>query len=239
MDVWDKYNKKAESCGSTKRQRIFNSTKNHILNNISSSLSYQEVLIDGFDQSICVIDKDKLNEKKIIAIPCEKIPHGGEVDFSGSKWLITEVNKNNQIQESGVMTQCNFLLKWKYKNKIQEKWCIVEEASSSLIGEKESNLVTIGDARFFLKIKKDSLTDKFHRGMRFYIDQESSNDKLVYEISNPNRFSNVYEGEGIYAFLLKESNKSPLDNDNLMVADFYEKVVPPPPAEDGREGVWL
>lgn len=222
MGVWDSYKSRMELYGETKREITLNNTQSHLSRKIRDTLSCHDVLINGVRQTITILNqKTKPDVKRICALPGEKLAHGGIVDFANGKWLITEVDSNDEVYAVGEMQRCNYLLKWINQcGKIIEKWCIVEDGTKYLIGEKTKEVITIGDARIAVTVGKDPDTNMLKRGMRFLIDDMDSDDVLAYQITKPNKLFNVYNGEGIFRFILNEVNLTDNDNVELRIADY-------------------
>lgn len=213
-----------------------------------ASLSYKTVLINGVQQNVSIIDTTDLSEKKIFSMPSETLLHGGLVDWEDSKWLITEINAHSELYEEGRIKRCNHLLKWKDNDgMIQERWCIVEDGTKYLIGEKDgrdgrNTVMTIGDARLALTIAKDEATEQFKRGTRFIIDDVDSDEQLAYEITKSNRLFNIYNDIGVYRFILNEVVITDDDNMDIRVADYVSRGFKEPvvdPEEIRETGVYL
>jgi hypothetical protein len=155
-------------------------------------------------------------------MPGEALEHGGIVNFAHSKWLITDLDANDEVYASGMMQRCNYLLKWlNADGRVIEKWCIVEDGTKYLIGEHQGNIMTIGDARIAITIGKDNDTDEIGRGKRFLIDDMDSKSVLAYQVTKPNKLSNIYNGKGVFKFILNEVNMTDDDNIELRIADYY------------------
>lgn len=223
MNAWDTYEARLNAGGSTGRERALRRTQSYISKKIANSLSYHNVLIDGIEQDVAIINqRDDMSLKKICSLPGEKLMHGGLVDFAKSKWLITEIDANDEVYTSGMMQRCNYLLKWLNKDgEIIEKWCVVEDGTKYLIGEKSEQVMTIGDARIAITIGKDSDTIELSRGKRFLVDDMDSNAVLAYQITKPNKLFNIYDGKGVFRFILNEVNLTDDDNISLRIADYY------------------
>lgn len=103
--------------------------------------------------------------------------------------------------------------------------------------------MTIGDSRLALTIAKDDGTRQFKRGMRFLIDDPDSAEILAYEITKSNRMFNLFNGVGVYRFILREVTLTSDDNLELQVADYYGKGFKEPQIVDPEviqtEGKWL
>lgn len=262
MGVWENYDTQMEILGKTRRERTLKNAKRSIDYKLPQSLSYKSVLIDSVEQQVAILSRTTLSEKKICALPDEHLIHGGLVDFAGHKWIITEIDADDELYEHGLMKQCNHLLKWIDRSgKIIEKWCIVEDGTTYLIGEKEGSLMTVGDSRVAVTLPKDEDTITLGRGKRFLIDDINSQEVLAYQITKSNRMYNNYNNKGVFRFILRETNMTDNDNKELRIADYYnyhskktigkehedkemsyEEVLENPigePTTDIDKGVWL
>lgn len=223
MSAWDTYQARLEVNGTTRRERALKHTQSYISKKITDSLSCHKVLINGIEQTVTILNqREDMALKKICALPGEQLLHGGIVDFADSKWLITELDANDEVYTSGMMQRCNYLLKWlNKKGEIIEKWCIVEDGTKYLIGEKAEDMMSIGDARIAITICKDSDTIELGRGKRFLVDDLDAEAPLAYQITKPNKLFNVYDGQGVFRFILNEVNMTDDDNVELRIADYF------------------
>jgi len=228
MSVWDCYEERICTTGSTKRDRALKRTQEYIARKVKDSLSFYSVMINGVSQGLTITDTtEDMAVKKIFSLPGEDIAHGGIVEFASSHWLITEINPNNEVYTEGRMHRCNYLLKWiDDSGKVIEKWCVVEDGTKYLIGEKSSDLMSIGDARIAITLAKDEDTNKLNRGKRFLVDDLDSDRVLAYQITKPNKLYNVYNGNGVFRFILNEVNLTDDDNIELRIADFFNWSKP-------------
>lgn len=223
MSVWDTYQARLEIVGTTRRERALKHTQAYISDKITGSLSCHKVLIDGVEQTVSILNqREDMALKKICALPGERLLHGGLVDFADSKWLITEIDANDEVYSSGMMQRCNYLLKWlNKKGEIVEKWCIVEDGTKYLIGEKAEDMMSIGDARIAITIRKDQDTIELGRGKRFLVDDPNAEAPLAYQITKPNKLFNLYDNIGVFRFILNEVNMTDDDNVELRIADYF------------------
>ena len=223
MGVWDAYKTRLAVSGLTEREHAKAREKSYMERKFVNSLSYHNVLVNGNPQGVLILNQRKdINTKKICALPDQPLPHGGFVDFADSKWLITELDSNDEIYATAMMRRCNYLLKWiNRKGKLIEKWCVVEDGTKYLIGEKEELAMSIGDARIAITLPRDEDTCDLSRGKRFLVDDPASKEVLAYQITKPNKLFNVYEGAGVFRFILNEVNVTDDDNVKLRIADYY------------------
>ncbi len=231
MGVWDTYIERTGQRG-TMREAIIADSKVMISTMIADSPSSHLVTINGEEQLVSITHGQYLNQKRICSMPDEHLIHGGLVAFADNMWLITEVDADNEIYERGKMIQCNYVLKWIGRDgKLKEKWCIVEDGTKYLIGEYAEDIMAIGDARLALTIGKDDDTIELSRGARFLIDDPDSDVALAYQITKPNKLYNIYNGQGVFKFILNEVQSTDEDNVALRIADYTN--WDPPIARDG------
>lgn len=228
MSVWDTYEERINASGKTRRERVLNQTKDTIARKIKNSLSHKHVLINGVSQEVTITDtSDGYDIKEICTLPDYYLEHGGLVEYANSYWLITSINSDSELYSKGKIERCNYLLKWlDDKGNIIEKWCIVEDGTKYLIGEKSSDLMNVGDARLSVTISKDIDTNKLSRGRRFLIDDLDTDDILAYQITKPNKLYNINAGKGVFRFILNEVNRTSDDNVELRIADYYSWKKP-------------
>lgn len=222
-DAWSIYEARFSSFGHpNSRDRELTLLQERTNRCIRSSLSYKNVLIDCVEREVIIEDTPDFNVKKIFSMPTETLPHGGLVEWMNNIWLITELDANDEVRAEGKIKQCNFKLRWlNDEHEIEEQWCIVEDGTKYLVGEKNSSIMSIGDARIAITVPKNNKTVRIRRGQRFLVDDVDSDEVLAYQITKPNRFFNLYNGEGIYRYILNEVNVTDNDNKDLRIADYF------------------
>lgn len=223
MDMWEAYSARLAVNGFARRETALTRTQAYINRKLSSSLSYHTVTINNVAQNVSITDTEEMNIKTICTLPGESLVHGGILDWEDNKWLITEVDAHNEVYEKGTIQQCNHLLRWRNSDGIIiEKWSIVEDGTKYLIGEKQEDIMTVGDARIAVTVPKDSDTVNLRRGNRFLIDDIDTDEVLAYQITKPNRLYKILNNKGIFRYILKEVNPTANDNFELRVADYYQ-----------------
>ncbi len=196
---------------------------------VTESLSYYTVQVAYGDgeiiepqRQLAVRDTPDYDIKKIFSMPNETLPHGRLIWWADNFWLITEIDVHNEYISEGMMRQCNYLVKWINDiGELVQRWAIVEDGTKYLIGEKNTQMMAIGDARVALTIGKDEETQHLKRGRRFLLDDLDSEEVLAYQITKPNRLYRVYNGAGAYRFILNEVQSVDADNKELRIADYY------------------
>lgn len=232
--------------GDTKRERTRRKAKRDLLRLMPNMLSYHTVEIDGIEQDVSILSSDDLYEKKIHTLPGETLTCGSIVswaDMNGvvSKWLITEVDCDDTLCMQGNLSRCNYVLRWRNTyGELIERDCVVIDGTKYIIGETEKRYMTVGGARVALWIGHDEETVKLQRGMRFLIDNTDI-DPLCYELTKPNRISNVYNGHGIYKHILSECARGPEADDYDGKLTNEHEILDPTIFDDSSnaEGGWL
>lgn len=130
MGVWDLYESRAITHGKTRRSAELRKEQHRLNKQTKDTLSYFEVLVDGEERKVSIINSDNLNEKKMLSLPGEDFDCGGLVEWADNRWLITEKDANNEVYTKVKLLQCNYLLKWVDElNEIHEQWCVIEDGT--------------------------------------------------------------------------------------------------------------
>lgn len=220
LGVSDNYNDDPRRDASVDRARAVLRRK------ITASPSFHKVRINGSEQGVSISDTEEMNIKTAFSMPGETLKHGAVVEWSDTGvdtfWLITDIDMSNGLYTRAKLQRCNYILKWiDDRGNVVSRWSIVEDGTKYLIGEKSSEMMTVGDARIAVTVGKDKDTDKLVRGQRFLIDDLDSPQVLAYQITKPNKLYSVYNGEGVFRFILNEVNLTDNDNVELRIADYY------------------
>ena len=227
MDI-EKYKRILSVNGLGHRERQTNIAKDSIIRQAHESPSYFEVeLSDGVKNNkikVLIINTSKTNVKKIVSIPIDNNDFfaGNIIDWKNRKWLITEIESNDDICISGLMMYCNYELKWQNeKLDILEYPVIVESNSGATL---ENSLINIGNNQLKVYIKYDKNTKEIYRGKRFFIDRNKVNPK-PYKVINIDNVRNVYEENG-YITLIMEEDVVINDKDNIefFICNYKEHV---------------
>lgn len=238
MGVWDDYQARIEAKGTTRRGTALTREQRNLNIRLPWSLSYQSVLIDNEPQNVAILRSDNLNEKSIFSLPGEDLPLGGMVYWEENYWIITEKDAANEVYTRAKLLQCNYLLKWiNSDHQICEQWCAVEDGTKYLTGELEDKyfVTTRGDTRMYLTISRTPETAKFTRQTRFLIDDPDSPSISAYALTKPLKVGFVYNGKGIYKFVIQEVATTDYDNLELMIPDYYKHFPKPQGETIGNE----
>lgn len=222
MSAWDRYEARLNAHGNTAREAARRTEVWRLQTHLPTNLSYTDVLLDDQPQSVAIIDTEELAEKKIRSMPGGTLVHGGLVTWEDSKWIITELDAHKELYYSGLMKRCNQIVKWVTpEGGTIERWGIVEDGTKYLVGENVKQVVTLGDARMALTLAKDSETQRLRTGTRIILGDPEAEQRLAFEITKPNTLYNVYNGAGVYRFILTQVVLVDEDNVADQVANAY------------------
>lgn len=256
MGVWDVYQDRVITMGSTKRGASLTREQRMIRNKLIHNLSYQpapifvasrgfnitpEIIATTVPQEVAIVDSDNLNEKTIFSLPGEDIANGSLVLWMDNYWIVSERDANTTVRTKAKLIQCNHLLRWvSDDDEIMEQWCVIEDGTKYLTGEMEDRwfATTRGDSRISMLIARNEYTVKFGRQNRFLIDDEDSPLKLAYALTKPLKRGWAYNGEGVFKFVLQEVNTTDDDNQDLGIADYYKHfpINPDDDDDDDNDG---
>lgn len=255
---WKIYKERMKVSGQTRRETALTREQRMLTDKLRHSLSFHNAIVDEAERNVAIINSDNLDTKFIYALPGEDIRHGAYVEWMDNHWLVIEKDYNTEVYTKAKMQQCNYLLKWVDDDHIvREQWCIVEDGTKYLTGEYEDRLfiATRGDSRIAITIARNEHTAKLGRENRFLIDDPDSKHMIAYGLTKPLKFSSVYNGDGVYKFVLQEVNTTDSDNQELGIADYWKHFkrgtpdgeepelvdptpIPPAETESGRRN-WL
>jgi len=123
MSIYNLFRRIAQS-DLTPKQIQVNQSKYDISQDFKDSPSYESVLIDNISQDIQIVT-DKKDNKKMLSIPDEVFSVGQVVDWNSNKFLITDIDEDQQIQTKGIITLCNNTLTYNKNHISYSLPCIV------------------------------------------------------------------------------------------------------------------
>lgn len=226
LNSLDAYRERMSYLRNPARERWLKDTQSWISAKLPHSLSYQSVVIDGERRKCAITSTQKLKEKNILAMPGENIFAGSYVEWANSIWLITSVDEDSEVYQTGLMVQCNYNLKWiNPSGEIVSRMVVAIDGTKYLTGEYSQQFVTVGDARMQVTMPKDEETVLINRDDRFLIDDPDAPDIQAFEVTKLNRISSVYNGHGVCVHMLVESPRNDnVDNYELMIANYYDRI---------------
>ncbi len=124
MGQYDLFRKISQSSVTTKAREV-NQIKYDIAQEFDDSPSYESVLIDGVSKGVHIVT-DKKDNKKMLSRPDELFTVGQIVTWKSNKFLVTDIDEDQQIQTKGTILLCNNVLNV-YKNSVMHQIpCAIE-----------------------------------------------------------------------------------------------------------------
>lgn len=231
----------ATSLRDAKTQQI----KMDLNNDFDKPLDCFTVLVDGVAKDLTIIETNNLDEKKIKARPNTSFKSGQVVEWMDWYWLITKVNRRNDIVTNGKMKECTYHLYWQNESGvIIDKWAFVANASSYSNGETGNATITLSSNQFLVVMPKDEDTINL-RDTRMFIDNCTNDKPTPYKLTRPDNVSADYGiGNTYYIFTLDQRNdekdkKVTLEDGTIVwIADYTTPTTPSQP-KNGNETVDL
>lgn len=222
----------ATSLRDAKTQQI----KMDLNNDFDKPLDCFTVLVDGVAKDLTIIETNNLDEKKIKARPNTSFKSGQVVEWMDWYWLITKVNRRNDIVTNGKMKECTYHLYWQNKlGNIVDKWAFVANASSYSNGETGNATITLSANQFLVVMPKDEDTVNL-RDTRMFIDNCTNDKPTPYKLTRPDNVSADYGiGNTYYIFTLDQRNddkdkKVTLEDGTIVwIADYITPTTPSHP----------
>jgi hypothetical protein len=213
-----------------------NQIKMDLNRDFDKSLDCERVLIDGVEHDLTIIETNNLDEKKIKARPNDSFHSGQVVYWADWYWIITKVNRRDEIVSNGEMKECTYHLYWQNANgDIIDKWAFITNASSYSNGVTGNATITLSANQFMVVMPKDSDTVNL-RDTRMFIDNCTNDKPTPYKLTRPDNVSNDYgSGCTYYIFTLDQRNDDKdkkvilEDGTTVWIADYIAPTTPSQP----------
>lgn len=152
MGQYDLFRKIAQS-NLTSKEREVNQIKNDIIRDFYSSPSYESVLIDDISRNVQIVtvtnNTTKENFKKMLSLPNEVFTVGQIVTWNSNKFIVTDIDENQQIQTKGTIQLCNNTLKYYKTNVLYNVPCVITD-KLSMSTDDNKYFSTMADEMYIL-----------------------------------------------------------------------------------------
>lgn len=196
------------------------------------SIDYEpDTLVNGQPQHLLVSSKSTdVNRKNIKAYPGDSLHTGDIVDCYDAKWLIVEVDQNEQICASGQMQRCNRQLVWQNPKTrvVHSRWVTVEKPYYYNTDQRE--ILTVSTREFKIQIAYDEETSMIDMDKRFMLEIIGDMPRTYTVTSVDSMTERYHENGNIHGFIVlnvKQDLYNPLtDNKDLMVCNYIDPSEP-------------
>jgi len=231
---WDLYSARLNSNGTTERDRLLNGLQNNISSNTINSLSCKTVKIGTTSYKLIIDSTDNPNVKKYSDVFNILSSAGTIVEWNSNYWLVETRDVDNEVYSDGKLRLCNYELKFLNSDgQPTSKHCCVTAKSQSLDEKGTINHMVMGSAQYSIQLPFDAETALLDRrgsdgkNRRLLVDY-GTNEPKAYEVT----FADRVTYPGIITLSLTECQGSDKDNPSLMIADYYDNVLPVPTEKD-------
>ncbi len=229
-DNWNLYDKLITADGATMREREITRGQRDYEYESRGSGAYKDVIIGEDERKVLIISGSTMHQKTVCSMPNEEFHEGDYMIWEDRYWLISDVDRENDIYYRGNARECNRLLRWQNaKGEIVSRWCASDEKASNTQGISFLQIIDKVKTIFTLFLPLDDETIKLRRHQRFIMDIDLE-DPDTYIITNRNVITSVYDPEqkhGVIMIVVSQDERSQ-DHDNLdlQIADYEEPVEP-------------
>ena len=212
-----------------KKNPTLYSLKREFNERFDKSTDYEQfTLFDGILKESIVIKTNKDNEKKIKVRPDDTFQLGQLVDCFNGKWLITSVDAKTDFCTSGLITECNYTLKFQNQDyDIVSYPCVVLNASQYNSGIDENKTLTIGSNQFMMYLPLNSETIQLTYDRRLIVSNNTTK-PIPYKVTRPDDVSKTNNGVGVLCLILSQDQLDlTKDRPDLGICSYVEKPIIP------------
>lgn len=165
--------------------------------------------------------------------PGETCNIGDIIYYNTLHWLVTDVNFHDDLTRSGEMVRCNRQIRWQNQQtgEVIERWCIATKPYTSNIDEGMA--IANSNREFKIQLAYDEETILVDLDRRFLLEVINHEPK-AYKMTSVDTITNRYQDieGGFLVWNVKQCEYNPgTDNAELMIADYFEPTITPPPEE--------
>lgn len=218
------YRKRLRTEGATQRDRIINKAI-HDSNHLAPiSPSFKNVTIDDVPRKLNIISSTVMTQKIIHTLPGEDFSIGSIVYWSGSHWLITERDAEDEITVRGRIQICQKQIVWQDEetHEICSRWATVEKPYYSNLSENKT--IGYSTREFRIQMPFDEYSAKLNIDKRLMLEIIGGVPK-TYRITSIDQMTGRidYNDEqvGFLSFNVEQDLYNPeMDNVDKMICDY-------------------
>ena len=232
QEYWEKYVNIMTADGDTRRERQIHKTKHMLSPRIESSPSCKDVMIDDVERKLLILSTDLPNKKTAYALPNEHLSIGSIVLWNKSHWLITEVDKDDDVLTRASIEMCNRKITWQNEKtgEILSRWATVQKPHYANLSR--SQVITTSSREFKVQMPYDAESSLIDIDKRFML-EKIGNEPKTYVCTSVDSITERYDcNEGVQGFLvlnLTQDQYNPkTDNAELNICNYISPVTPDP-----------
>jgi len=176
MGVYDLFRTIAQSSLSTK-DRTINQIKYDIALDFEDSPSYETILINNVSKGVHIVT-DKKDNKVMLSKPDESFVVGDIVTWNSNKFLVTDIDENQNIQTKGTIQLCNNTISFYNKSGISwvlnEIPCIIDSnVRLYSMGTDENKYLSIPSTDIVVRVSNTTISSQIKRDDIFKIGMQN------------------------------------------------------------------
>jgi len=236
LNFIDKYRSRLIIAGGNARDEKIISTKQLINHVFRDDPNYYVVPISGVDIEARIYSKntgnapfDNSRNKFIQFLDPNYLPLLGSYVFWNNRyWMIIDVDDGDTIQNTGVIRECNYFLRWvNDRGDIIERWSIFHDRTRYIGTHGTQHMVT-GSMVAHIWLPKDAETESIPRDFRFIVDNfehAQAKTPATYRVTSANRVERTRFGGGLTDLTFTECTFNPqTDCRDELIADYFPRM---------------
>ncbi|MEG1502110.1 MAG: hypothetical protein RR370_01835 [Synergistaceae bacterium] len=223
---WKLYEDKLRVHGGTKRDRNIYRTKHTLHTKILNSSACKQVKIDDRPGHLIILSTDSTIKKNIYALPGDFLYLGSIILWNKSHWIVTEVDKDDDVMINGSMEMCNMELSWQnhITGKIHTRWATVQKPYSSNVDNHP--VISVSKREYQVQLSYDAESSLIDVDKRFVL-QQIGNEPKTYRCTSVDNITERFDHEdGLKGFLVlnltQDQYNSDVDNKELGICNYVK-----------------
>lgn len=233
MTNWAMYENRMGLYGEDQRETNISRSKRMILKKMLTNPMCKRVEIDDEPRKLMILATALTTKKKIYTLPDENLSLGSIVLWNDSHWIVTEVDKDNDITTQGAIEMCNRQLTWQNvkTGEIHSRWATVQKPYYSNIDEND--VISTSSREFKVQMPYDEESSLIDVDKRFMLEIIAGEPK-TYRCTSVDSTTERYDHEGgLRGFLVinltQDQYNKDVDNAELGICDYVQPKTPDPP----------
>ena len=117
-----------------------------------SSLSCKDVVVNGEDRKIMIINSDDFDLKYAHCIFDDFLIVGSYIEWNDETWIVTKEGGQKDVYPSYELQKCNYELKWVKDGETITKKAYASDMTYSQVGVQHTDYMILGTASSFQKM---------------------------------------------------------------------------------------